>query len=297
MQQYNLLGVKSNGLLFYMKGFPDRQSKSMYRFERRLRYAQGIFYKGYFATITIAERKLTSFPVQAWQLAFPRRLYSKGASLKYDRFKFKYCYKDVMDDPSGFVRKRINVIQQWCRRNFQSKPSFVWRLERGPRTGRLHVHMLVQWKELGTRYPNWYIDKLFRTFSCGYIQWEAMDSNYNKVKNYVSKYFTKKALDTSKGVRRYGTSRDIPGYKPNENVFYIHQEVVLGFLRSKKVSNIELSLDFYKSFIKKYKAVFECYHRVDLDDGRNILIAKVEFVPFSYNVFIERTYQQKLKIS
>lgn len=290
MSTINLLGVKSNDLLFWMPGFPNRQAKAMYRFKRRLGYAKSIFYKGFFCTLTIAEEKGSYIPVQKWQHA-NSFFFSEDATDNWDYCDFKHCYEDLQDDVTSYIRKFFNKLQTWCKRNSIKKVTYVWRLEKGEERGRLHVHVLFRFNiDIGAvRYPLWFIKRLHEYWNAGYIFWECMDGDYNKVSNYITKYFTKGVKDTAFNKRRFGTSRDLPGYKPNENVYYIHEEVYIGFLRSRGIKNIRISKNFYKWFIKTFKAKFQGYRDLKLDDGRVLYVADVEFYTWDY--------QDNLKIS
>lgn len=284
-KSYNLLGVKSNGLLFSRPAFIDSVHKRLYRFNRKLWGSAYEFDWKLFITFTAVEDHTTYVPLindkyhVAWELQhnhiFDKENVSWGIQHSdrycWDRRTFRYNLKNIMRyGPTAFMRKVMNKFQIYFKRIVNSLTTYLWIYDEGSDHGRVHFHLIIASDEIrsGSR-PIWVCKLLDSCWSAGKVHIQAIrkpdDSTieaFNGVLYYINKYMSKnrrvlkqyKYLEANK--RWNGSSRDIAGYRPNPNVFYIHWDQV-------PEENVDsTNKDQILWIMKKYRVKFLGYEEV-----------------------------------
>lgn len=296
---YSMMGVKSNGLLFYLRGFPDAESKAFYRFNKRLRYMMPEWDS--FFTFTISDSYETFVPMQDWQ-RYTNYYYTpieKRRELlltdSWDFAHFNRVYAEIKDYIPLFVSRFFNKLQQWYRRQYGTINTYMWKLERGEK-GRLHVHVMFKFnineeselcvKEVKhIKFPRRFLYKVAEYWNCGYFNFVNLSGTKRilHVMTYLDKYFSKKTeLNLPSGTRRYSSTRDIPGYKPNKNVFYINESLIEEHCFRHKLGAVNMcNEDWIRRFIKLWKVRFFGFKMIKSPDGKLICVADIVFVPFT----------------
>lgn len=114
-------------------------------------------------------------------------------------------FREESNCTSSNIRKFLNVVNTLRKKKGVKQKSYVWRMEKGKKMGRWHIHLLT----------NFYICKEYRSIwrkQYG-IEKPIRIWSYKKAVNYVLKYMSKPSqatLEFKKYTKRlWGTSRDI----------------------------------------------------------------------------------------
>lgn len=132
----------------------------------------------------------------------------------------------------------------------------------------MHFHLLLALDDIryGSR-PYWLCRTIDDVWGSGKVHIQSLQNpsdseGFDRVLYYITKYMKKEPQTIRNyqclepGKRRNGSSRDIPGYRPNPNVFYIHLDQV------PEKNLVDTDAERLTLIMKKYRVWFHGYETV-----------------------------------